>query len=129
MSSFSTGEDGPSAAELAVVTVSVAVTLGLFGYVGWHAVTTPSDVPPEVSVTGTETMDDGRVRVAVELYNPAATGLDTVTVGADCADAPITFRHVPTAARLSGTFVCPAGVDDPSVAVENWVESQGARTN
>ncbi|MFC7141851.1 hypothetical protein ACFQMA_18700 [Halosimplex aquaticum] len=129
MSSFSAGGDDPSAAELAVVTVSVAVTLALFGYIGWHAATTPANVPPEVSVTGTQTMDDGRVRVTAELYNPSATGLDTVTVGVDCGDTPITFRHVPTAARVSGTFVCPAGTDDPSVSVENWVESQGARTN
>lgn len=123
MSSFSAGEDEPSAAEWAVMAVSVAVTLLLFGFVAWHAATTPADAIPEATVTGTQPAEDGRVIVAVEVYNPGNTGLKSVTVSADCANGSITFEHVPTDDRRSGTLVCPAGTEDPSAAVLSWIEA------
>lgn len=129
MSSFSAGDDEPSAAEWIVVAVSVVVTLSLFGYVAWHAATTPDHARPEASIVGTQTVDDGRSVVTVELYNPGSTGLESVTVSVDCSSESITFQHVPTDARLSGTFVCPAVADDPSVSIQTWVTSQGSRKN
>lgn len=129
MSSFSGGDDEISFAEGAVVVVSVAVTLSLFGYVGWHAATTPTSATPGASVVDTQTADDGRTLVTVEVYNPASTGLESVTVSADCTDASLTFEHLPTDARLTGTLVCPSSVEDPSVSIRNWIESQGSRTN
>lgn len=129
MSSFSAGDDDPSAAEWAIVVISVVVTLSLFGYVAWHAVTTPANAPPEASVEGVQTLADGRVLVTAELYNPGSTGLESVTVSVSCSSEPITFQHVPTDARLSGSFVCSAGTDSPSVSIQNWVRSQGSRTN
>ena len=129
MSSFSAGGDDPSPAEWVVMAVSVALTLFLFGFVAWHAATIPSDAVPQASVVATETLDDGRTLVTVELYNPGSTGLESVTVSTGCDAESITFHHVPTDAELSGTFVCPANADTPSVAIENWVKSQGSRTN
>lgn len=129
MSSFSAGGDDPSAAEWVVVVVSVVVTLLLFSYVAWHAVTTPDHVKPEAYVVETQTLDDGRSIVTVELYNPGSTGLESATVAADCSNESLTFQHIPTDARLSGSFVCPAAADDPSVSIHNWVKSQGSRTN
>lgn len=102
--------------------VSVAVTLVLFGYVAYHAGTTPANVAPEATVTGTESTDDGRVLVTVEVYNPGGTGLRSITVSAGCTNASITFTNVPTDARRSGTLVCPAGTEDPSAAARSWVE-------
>lgn len=122
MSSFSAGDDSPSATEWAVMGVSVAVTLLLFGYVAWHAATTPAAATPEATVTGTQTTDDGRVVVTVEIYNPGNTGLESVTVSADCTDASIEFTHVPTDSRRTGTLVCPPGTEEPSASVRSWIE-------
>ena len=129
MSSFSGGGDEPSAAELVVVGLSVAVTVSLFGYVAWHGATTPTGATPEATVVGAETMDEDRIAVTVELYNPGSTGLESATVSADCTNDSITFQHVPTDARLTGTFVCAAGTAAPSATVRSWVRSQGSRTN
>ena len=123
MSSFSGGDDGPSTAELAVMAVSVAVTLLLFGYVAWHAVTTPAAPQPEATVTGTETTDDGRVVVTVQVRNAGGTGLESVTVSADCANESIAFEHVPTADTRSGKVVCPEGTEDPEATVVSWIEA------
>lgn len=128
MSSFSEGGDEPSAAEWAVMVVSVVATLSLFGYVAWHAAVAPTDVPPEVSVTGTQTMEDGRVVVAVEIYNPGSPGLKSVTVSADCSNESLTFTHVPMDARETGNLVCPAGTTEPTVSVQSWIEGQGRGT-
>lgn len=129
MNSFSAGGDEPSTAEWVVVAVSVVVTLLLFSYVAWHGVTTSDQTRPEVSIVDTQTLDDGRTIVTVELHNPGRTGLDSVTVATNCNDATITFQHVPTDARLSGTFACQATASDPSVSIQTWVKSMGSRSN
>lgn len=123
MSSFSAGGDDPSAAEWAVMALSVALTLSLFGYVAWHAAATPARDPPEATVVETETLDDGRVAVTVELHNPSSAGLTSATVAVDCAAEPIRFTHVPIDDRQRGTVVCPAGTGDPNATVVNWVEA------
>lgn len=120
MNSFSADEDSPSPAEWVVMAVSVAVTVALFGFVVWHAATTPAAATPEATVTGTETTEDGRVAVTVEVYNPGATGLESVTVSVDCTDASIEFSHVPTDSRRTGTLVCSADADDPTASIRSW---------
>ncbi|WP_225333298.1 hypothetical protein [Halomicrobium urmianum] len=121
MSSFSGGGDEPSAAEWVVTVVSVAVTLLLFGYVAWHAVTTPASADPVATVAGTEATDDGRLAATVSVDNPGSQGLESVTVAVDCANESLTFAHVPTDAERTGTVVCPAGTDDPEATVERWI--------
>ena len=123
MSSLSAGDEEPSAAEWTAVAVSVAVTVLLFGYVAWHATTVPADAVPEATVTWTETAEDGRVVVTVEVYNPGGRGLESVTVSADCANGSLTFEHVPVDDRRTGTLVCPAGTEDPSASVVGWVQA------
>lgn len=122
MSSFSGGDDEPSAAEWAVATVSVAVTLLLFGYVAYHAATVPPGATPGATIEGTETTADGRVLVTVEVHNVGSTGLESVTVSADCTTASLTFEHLPADARRSGTLVCPAGTEGPTASVLAWIE-------
>lgn len=122
MSSFSGGDDGPTAAEWAVTVLSVAVTLLLLGFVVWHAATTPADAPPAATVVGTETTDDGSVLVTVEVYNPRRVGLKSVTVASDCSDESLTFTHVPTDARRTGTVVCQPGTEDPGASVRAWID-------
>ncbi|NHN48991.1 hypothetical protein G9464_15515 [Halostella sp. JP-L12] len=123
MSSFSGGDDEPSVAEWAVMAVSVAVTLSLFAFVAWHAAATPTDATPEAEVTGTETLEDGRVAVRVAVHNPSSEGLKSVSVSADCSNESIRFTHVPIDDRQRGTVVCPAGTEDPSATVVDWVEA------
>lgn len=120
MSSFSGGDDEPSVVEWAVVAVSVAVTLSLFGFVAWHAATTPSEAPPEVTVVDVQPGAAG-TSVTVEVYNPADTGLASVTVRTDCDEETIRFQHVPTDARERGTIVCPASADDPTASIRSWI--------
>jgi uncharacterized protein (TIGR02588 family) len=122
VSSFSGGDDDPSAAEWAVMVVSVAVTLLLFGYVAWHAATAPPGATPEAAVAEAETIEDGRLAVTVEVHNPGRTGLDRVTVSVDCTDESLQFDHLPTDDRRRGTLVCPANATEPSATVENWIE-------
>ncbi len=122
MSSFS-GDDKPSTVEWAVMGVSVAVTLFLFAYVAWHAVVTPTDATPEATVEGTEMLTDGRVAVTVAVRNPSSEGLKSVTVSADCSNESIRFTHVPIDDRQRGTVVCPAGTEDPTATVRDWVEA------
>lgn len=129
MSSFSAGDDEPSAAEWVVVIASVLLTVSLFGFVAVHAVATPGQAPPEVTVVETQTADDERRLVEVEVVNPGSRGLESVTVSVDCSEEPISFQHVPADAHLTGTVVCPAGSDTPTASVENWVWSQGSRSN
>lgn len=103
--------------------VSVAVTVLLFGYVAWQAATVPADGVPEATVTGVETTGDGRVAVEVELTNAGRTGLESVSVGVDCAEEEIDFQHVPANGRRSGVVVCPAGTEEPSAEVNSWIEA------
>lgn len=128
MSSFSEGGDEPSASEWVVMAVSIILTLSLFGYVAWHAVSTPTDVTPDVSVAETQTLEDGRIVITVELYNPGSPGLESVTVSADCSNESLTFTHLPMDARQTGSLVCPAGTDEPSVSVRSWIRMQGRGT-
>lgn len=121
--SFSAGDDAPSPAEWAVMAISVALTLALFGYVAWHAATTPADGPPEASVAGTEPTEDGRLAITVEVANDGRTGLESVTVGVDCAVESITFQHVPADARRRGVVVCPPDSEAPSADVRSWIEA------
>lgn len=122
MSSFSGGDDEPSAAEWAVMALSAAVTLSLFAFVAWHAATTPAGGPPEATVIGTEPAGD-RLVLTVEVHNPKTIGLESVTVSVECANEALRFTHVPTNARRTGTVVCPATATDPSAAVQNWIEA------
>lgn len=129
MSSLSGGGDAPTTAEWFAIAISVAVTLLLFGFLAWQAATVPADGTPTATVTGTQPTDHGQA-VAVEVSNPAATGLESVTVGVDCANGSnatpivqsIAFEHLPAKASRRGVVVCPTGAEDPSASVHTWIE-------
>lgn len=116
------GERQVPAVERAMTVVSVGFTLVLVGLVLWQSLTAPTDVRPQVAVTGVETEPAGRVEVAVELLNPGDVGLASVTVELDCATPPpaLTFQHVPASGRRQGTVVCPPGTTDPNATVAGW---------
>lgn len=108
---------------------SVILTLSLFGYVAVHAITTPGDAPPEVSVVDQQPLSDDRTLLKVQVSNPGSTGFESVTVSASCSDESLRFQHMPTDARQTGIVVCPASTDDPSVSVQTWIWSKGSRVN
>lgn len=117
--------DEPSTAEKAVMAISVAFTVLLFGYVIWQAAVTPSTGSPEANVVGVSTMEDGSVRVNVELINERDLGLITATVEVDCASPPpeIAFQNVPADSRSTGYVTCPPGTSNPSASVSAWIEA------
>lgn len=117
--------DGPSHAEKAVMAISVAFTLALFAFVVWQAVTTPTGVPPQASVVGTQSMDDGSVRVTVRLLNPSDVGLQLVTVEVGCTTPPpeVQFQNVPADDYQVGYVRCPGGTTNPNASVSWWIEA------
>lgn len=118
-------DGGTSAAEKAVMAVSVTFTALLLAYVLWQAVTATSVGAPEARVLGTTTMESGDVRVHVEVTNPQDVGLETVIVEANCDTPPpdLTVGHVPAAGREEGYLVCPSGATNPDVSVSAWQEA------
>ncbi|WP_459194262.1 hypothetical protein [Halosimplex sp. J119] len=116
-------QQGPSWAEKGVMVVSVAFTVLLFAYAGWQMVGTPTGETPQVSVEGTDPLENGSVAVTVRLRNPSDVGLVSATVEANCSSPPpeIGFSYVPAASTRTGTLVCPRRTTDPSVSVSSWV--------
>lgn len=125
--SSSDGDGEPSAAddqevstaERTVMVASFLLTLGLFLFVGWHAVAGGSGaVPPQTTVTAA---DQGVYQVT--LRNPGSAGFESVTVVVHCGDPPrqLTFEHVPASGNTEGTVVCPPDAGPPSVEVVQWV--------
>lgn len=110
-------------AEMAVIALSVAITVLLFAYAGWQMVTPPEGGTPEVSVVGTETMPNGNVAVTVRLRNPRDVGLITATVESSCSSPPtrVEMSFIPASSTRTATLVCPPGTTDPGVSVVNWV--------
>lgn len=117
-------DDGPSGAEKAVMAISVGFTLALFAFVVWQAMTTPTGVPPQASVIGTQSMSDGSVTVSVRLDNPSDVGLQMATVEVDCTSPPpeIQFQNVPADDYQIGYVNCPSGTSNPNASVSWWIE-------
>ncbi|MFC4450663.1 hypothetical protein [Halorussus aquaticus] len=113
----------PSTAEKVLTGFSVLVTVLVFGYVAWHAVQPPSNVPPEAHVVGTETLSNGSVLVRAKLVNRGDTGLisATVEVGCDQPQPSTSLSYVPAGGRGEATFVCPPGTTSPNATVTTWV--------
>lgn len=114
----------PSAAEKAVMVVSIAFTVSLFAFAGWQMAMAPSDgAEPEVSVVGMEPMEDGSVAVTVRLRNPRNVGLISATVSSNCTSPPteLEFSYIPADSDRTGTLVCPPGTRTSSVSVVSWV--------
>lgn len=120
-----TGEGGPSTAEKVVMAISVAVTVALFAFVIWQAMSTPTGVAPQATVVGTQSMADGSVEVAVRLTNPSGVGLQIATVEVNCTSPPpeIQFQNVPADDYQVGYVVCPNGTTDPGASVSWWIEA------
>ena len=116
----------PGTAEKAMMAVSVLFTVAVLAYAGWQVVTSPAATPaPEAEVVGTETLSDGRVAVTVQLNNRLDRGLIVATVESQCASPPpsVQFSYLPADSTRTGTLVCPAGTENPSVSVASWVEA------
>lgn len=106
--------------------VSVLFTVAVLAYAGWQVVATPAAAPsPQVQVVEAETLSDGRVAATVELRNPRNQGLIVATVESQCSSPPpsVQFSYVPADSTRKGTLVCPAGTENPSVSVTNWIEA------
>ncbi len=103
--------------------ISVVVTVLLFGYVAWHAIQPPSDVPPKAEVIETEALSNGSVLVRTQVVNRGDEGLISVTVEAGCDQPPpdTTLSYVPASGREQAVLVCPPGTTDPNVSVSTWV--------
>lgn len=112
-----------SAAEKAVLAISIVLTVVLFAYGGWQIVSPPQGPVPEAAITETQPLEDGSVAVTVELRNPTDVGLVTATVQSNCSSTPpqVEFSYVPASSTRTGTLVCPPGTTDPSVSLTNWV--------
>lgn len=120
-----TEKSGPSTAEKVVMAISVTFTLALVAFVVFQAMTTPTGVPPQASVVGTQPMAGDSVEVAVRLNNPSDVGLQRVAVEVDCTSPPpeVQFQHVPADDYQVGYVVCPAGTSDPGANVSWWIEA------
>lgn len=114
---------GPGTAEKVMTTISVVVTVLLFGYVAWHAVQPPTGATPEAQVVGTEALSNGSILVRAELTNPSHKGLISATVEASCGQPPpsTSLSYVPAGGREQAVLVCPPNTTDPSVSVSAWV--------
>lgn len=117
------GSDEVSTTEKVIMVASAAFTLALFGVATWYALTGPGVVDPTVQVAGSHAGPGGDVVFTVRLVNSGDVGLVSATVEAGCTEPPaeIVFENVPAAGRRTGTVVCPAGTDDPSVSVSSWI--------
>lgn len=105
--------------------ISVALTLALFAFVVWQAMTTPTGIPPQASVVGTQSMPDGSVEVTVRLDNPSDVGLQMATVEVDCTSPPpeIQFQNVPADDYQVGYVRCPGGTSGPDASISWWIEA------
>lgn len=104
---------------------SVVFTVLLFAFVLWQASTTAAVAEPAATVTETEPLPGGDVKVTVSFRNAQDIGLVAATVEVDC-DAPppeITFEHVPAGDRRTGHVVCPSGTENPTASVSTWIEA------
>lgn len=126
------GSDGQSSddeesswAERLLVAVSAGFTLLLLSYVVWQSMMIPVTAEPTATITETESLSSGDLKVTVELRNAQYVGLVMATVEVDCATPPpeITFEHVPADDRRTGFVVCPSGTQQPNVTVSTWTEA------
>ncbi|QLG62557.1 hypothetical protein [Halorarum salinum] len=118
-------DEGGTWGERLLVATSVVFTVVLLSFVIWQASTTPAMAEPTASVTGTETLPGGDVKVTVRFRNAQDVGLVIATVEVDC-DAPppeLTFEHVPADDRRTGHVICPPGSGDSTATVSTWVEA------
>lgn len=124
--SADSGDDGSALwVDRILMAISAVFTVALFAFVIWQGVTTPSAGVPTAQVTGTETLQDGDVRVAVTFRNPRDVGLVLATVEVDCDTPPpeLTFEHVPADDRRTGHVICPSGTENPNATVSTWIEA------
>lgn len=115
--------EGPSLAEITTVIVSVVVTLTLFGYVVFQAVTAPSG--PELTVEQIKVEQKGdSVEVHVLLTNEGGVGVRSVEVEIPCDDPPpsVTFENVPASGRREAVLSCPADAEKLEPEVSTWVK-------
>lgn len=122
------GEDegeSPSTIEKVVMAISVGFTLGLFAFVLWQALTTPTGVDPTASVADTQPTSGGEVRVTVRFTNPSDVGVEMAIVEVDCTNPPteVEFQHVPAEDYQEGQVACPAGTTNPNASVAWWIEA------
>ena len=125
------GNDGPSWAERALVAVSTGFTVLLLAFVLWHVLTMSGGGELTATVTGTEPLQNGDVRITAALENGQDVGLISATVSVDCGGPTrqLTFEHVPAGGKSSGRVRCPAGnatgngTVTANATVMTWVEA------
>lgn len=119
------GDEGSSLAERVFMAMSVIFTVALFSFVIWQASTTPTMVEPSATVTDTEQLPGGEVKVTVSFRNPQDVGLVMATVEVDCDTPPpeLTFELVPADDQRTGHVICPPGTTDPTATVSTWTEA------
>lgn len=109
--------------ELAVVALSVVVTVSLFGFAALHVVAPPPSGPPRAHVTGT-TRANGHVVVTVVVRNPQNSGLRRATAQVSCRQSSVRvqFSDVPARGRVRAQVACPANTTRPKATLVSWME-------
>lgn len=104
-----------SGAEKALIVASVAVTLSLFGYLGYEAMTSPPGAAPRVLV---EPADSG---AWVVLANDGSAGIAQASVRASCGGKElfVDFANVPADARRRAHVACAEGAVEAELA--SWM--------
>lgn len=120
-----TGDTESMWAERLLMAASVVFTVMLFSFVLWQASTTPATAEPTATVTETETLSGGDVKVTISFQNAQDVGLIMATAEVDCDTPPpeLTFEHVPADDRRTGYVICPPETTDPIVTVSTWTEA------
>lgn len=104
--------------------LSALLTVAVFTFAVWQAVTAATAAPPSVRVVGAQSAPIGDLVVTVELANEGDVGLRSATVEVSCVDPPIEveFLDVPVDGRRTGQVRCPPGTGEPDVSVVSWIE-------
>lgn len=114
--------DQLSWAEKAFMAVSVLVTLALFSYLGYQAVTAPEVAMPTARIEQVEPQEDGSYVVTVRLENVGGKGLRSAVVDVNCGDPPpsITLDNIPAESHRIAKLTCPPGEPPTEASVSAW---------
>lgn len=104
---------------------SALLALLVMGYMAWQAVTAPAGGSPQARVVAVEGTLDGERFVEVAVRNEAASGLREVIVSVECDEPPpqLTFANVPAEGERRGFVRCPAGAEEPRVAITSFTRT------
>lgn len=117
--------DEPSTPQKVVMIISILVTVALFGYLTYQAVTAPATGAPAAEILQVTPLPDGSQKVTVQLTNPGGQGLRQATVEVACGSPPpsITLENIPAESHRVATVVCPPGTSASEASVTSWYEA------